>query len=83
MNPNPNQARKAKGERRRSALLPAIEAVTKALKTATEILETGEDDAIRLRAVHAVSQSAVCFARLYEVGELESRIEALEEAVDV
>lgn len=79
MNPNPNEARKAKGEKRRNALLPAMEAVEKALQTATAILETGADDSINLKAVHAVSQTAVCYARLYEVGELESRLEALEQ----
>jgi len=78
MNNNPSTARKAKAEKRRNALIPAMQAIEKALSTASSILDSGQDATTKLKAVHAVSQAAACYARLYEVGELESRLEVLE-----
>jgi hypothetical protein len=78
MNTNPYQARIARAGKRRTALSGVLGTVSKALQTAESLLQD-EDTAVRLRAVHAISQAAATYARLYEVGELESRLEALEQ----
>ena len=61
----------------------------RALKRAGELLdaetvsEDGEarpDNHTALRAVHAISQGAAAYARIVEVGEIEARLAALEEA---
>ena len=80
-NPNPNTARATKAQKRREALEPILEAMREAVLTARELL-TSEDQATPLRAVHAVSQAAVSYARVYEVGELEHRLEEVERRLD-
>lgn len=80
-NPNPNKARATKAQKRREALEPILEAMRKAVFTARELL-TSEDQATQLRAVHAVSQAAVSYARVYEVGELENRLEEVERRLE-
>lgn len=80
-NPNPQKARATKAQRRREALEPILEAMREAVLTARELL-TCEDQATQLRAVHAVSQAAVSYARVYEVGELEHRLEEVERRLD-
>ena len=77
-NPNPVQARATKARKRREALEPILDALRRSIDTARALL-TDDDPALRLRAAHAVSQVAVSYARVYEVGELEARIEAIEE----
>lgn len=37
------------------------------------------DDALKLKAAHCMSQVAMCFLKAVETGELESRLEALEQ----
>lgn len=39
------------------------------------------DPAMRLRAVHALTQAGSVYARTYETGDLQKRVEALEEAL--
>jgi hypothetical protein len=80
-NPNPRRAREAKAEKRRVALAPVLESLHEAVDTATDLLHSPEE-ATRLKAVHAVSQAAVSYARVYEVGELEGRLEELEKRVE-
>lgn len=80
-NPNPNKARATKAQKRREALEPILDAMRKAVFTARELL-TSEDQATQLRAVHAVSQAAVSYARVYEVGELENRLEEVERRLE-
>jgi hypothetical protein len=80
-NKNPLTARLAKAEKRRTALEPIVSTLLKAGKVAEELLDS-EDAEIRLRAVHAVNQCVNTFVRVYEVGELEYRIDEIAEAVE-
>ena len=48
-----------------------------ALKTAHSLLNE-EDSVMKLKAVHGVTQAAQGYAKLWEVGELEARVAALE-----
>lgn len=75
-NENPLSARLAKAEKRRHALEPIMNTLSKAGKVAEELLDS-EDPETRLRAVHAVNQCVNTFVRVYEVGELELRLEEL------
>ena len=77
-NPSPHEARQAKKRKRKPGNLQAVAGkLWAALEAAEELL--GEDDPhLRLKAVHAVSQVAGNYAKVYEVGELEARIQALE-----
>lgn len=82
-NPNPTNplgARLAKTERRRVALVAMLERLSRAGDVAEQLLDHDAPE-IRLRAVHALTQCATTYARIYEVGELEHRFELLERAV--
>lgn len=79
-NPNPPDlitARMAKAERRRMALSEMLARLSRAGDVAEQLLDH-ETPEIRLRAVHALTQCATTYARVYEVGELEYRFELLE-----
>lgn len=52
-------------------------ALRKALKTASELLED-PDEQVKLRAVHAVAQSAGALIKVAEASDLEERLKALE-----
>ena len=68
--------------KRSNDLARAASALRKALKVAVGLLE--EPDAqTRLRAVHAVAQSATALAKIVEVKELEGRVSELERALEV
>jgi hypothetical protein len=76
--PDPVKARLGKREKSKPPnIQSAAEVVWKALQTAQKILEN-EDSTMKLKACHAVFQGAQAFAKLYEVGELEARMVALE-----
>ena len=80
LNADPMEARQAKRRKRRGkpgSLEDARALLWKALQRAGDILES-EDDALSLKAIHAVSQGAAAYARIVEVGELEARLSALE-----
>ena len=80
MNANPSKARQAK-KRRKLVTLPDVALyVLKALETAHELLEDS-DTQTKLKACHAVFQGVTAYAKVYEVGELEARLLALESAV--
>lgn len=68
-------ARKAQGKPRN--LQAVAEKLWRALETAEALLEESQPE-LRLKAVHAVTQAAAAYARVYETGELEARLEALE-----
>lgn len=70
-------ARMAKAERRRLALSTMLERLHKAGDVAEQLLDHDSPE-IRLRAVHALTQCATTYAKIYEVGELEYRFELLE-----
>ncbi|GHF32285.1 hypothetical protein HNQ07_000429 [Deinococcus metalli] len=83
-NPNPHEARQAKRRKRRAqpgTLEDARALLWRALTRAGELLEV-EDAGHALKAVHAISQGAAAYARIVEVGELEARLSALEDAAD-
>lgn len=81
-NPNPSKARAAKRQKAKAGNLRDVTGLLwDALLTARDLLDD-EDSGTRLKAVHALSQTASSYARVYEVGELEARIEALEQARD-
>lgn len=70
----------ARRQRRKPGDMQALAAkLWGALEAAERLLEHA-DPAIQLRAVHAISQAAGSYARVYEVGELEARLNALEQA---
>lgn len=81
-NPNadPLKARIAQRRKRKAGSLKDVSRMLwEALETARELLSE-EDVQVRLKAIHALSQTASSYARVYEVGELEARLEALEAA---
>jgi len=80
-NENPHKARLAKAEKRRESLVPIMHTLSKAGKVAEELLDS-EDPETRLRAVHAVNQCVNTFVRVYEVGELELRLEEIASIVE-
>lgn len=94
-NANPTKARQAKKARRKGkpgTLEDARRLMWRALTRADELLdtesedpETGEvrpDNALALKAIHAISQGASAYAKIVEAGELEARIKALEDAAE-
>jgi hypothetical protein len=81
MNPNPHQARTAKKKRAKPpSIREASLIVWKALEAAQAILKE-TDPTLKLKACHCVFQGAQAFAKLHEVGELEARLLALEQAL--
>lgn len=79
-NPNPSKARAARRQKAKvGTLKDVVGMLWEALETARGLLQD-DDSHTRLKAIHALSQTASSYARVYEVGELEARIEALEGA---
>lgn len=88
-NPNPHQARKAKKEKRlrKAAKAGTLDAARltlwNALAAAEDVLFDGAAEAaVRLRAVHAVTQASAAYVKLVEACELEARLGALEKKMD-
>ncbi|KEF34101.1 hypothetical protein RDMS_09030 [Deinococcus sp. RL] len=77
---DPLKARIAQRRKRKAGSLKDVTGMLwEALETARELLR--EDDVqVKLKAIHALSQTASSYSRVYEVGELEARLEALEAA---
>jgi hypothetical protein len=80
-NANPAKARLAKkAKSKQPSIKEASLIVWRALEAAQVIL--GESDpTLKLKACHCVFQGAQAFAKLHEVGELEARLLALEQAL--
>jgi hypothetical protein len=78
MNPNPSKARQVRKKKKLATLKDVTFYVQKALETAHKLLKE-EDTQTKLKACHAVFQGAQAFTKLYEVGELETRLKAVEE----
>lgn len=78
-NPNPITARRARNEQKRERLSHILNDVEAAITRAKALLEN-DDPGIVLRAANCVGQLAISYTRVYEVGEIEQRLEALEEA---
>lgn len=85
-NPNPHRARRAKREKRRAKPgdVKDVQArVWEAVEAACAVLHDPEtDNALRLRAVHAVTQAAGSYTKIIEAAEFEARLEELERKVD-
>ena len=79
-NPNadPTKARLAKKRKRKPGNMQAVAGKLWAALEAAEELLAEDDPHLRLKAVHALSQVAGSYAKVYEVGELEARTQALE-----
>ena len=78
-NPSPHHARIARKRRRKPGDLAAVTRVLwQAIVVAEDLLHDAEEADMQLRCVHALSQAAGQYAKLLEVGELESRLAALE-----
>jgi hypothetical protein len=67
-----------RAERRRLALSAMLNRLNYAGDVAERLLDH-EQPEIQLRAVHALTQCAATYAKVYEVGELEHRFEVLEQ----
>ncbi len=79
---DPTRARMGKKKRQRTGDLHALQRkLWIALLHAEDVLEQAEEPELRLKSIHAFSQCAGQYAKLIEVGELESRLAALEARV--
>ena len=83
-NANPHQARAAKQRKaaQRAGSPDDLQMVVwHAVSAAAEIVrDPNADAATRLRAVHAVTQAAGAYAKVYEAVEVDARLRAIEEA---
>lgn len=80
-NPNPYQARQAKKAKHRCAgnVGDVKVRLWQAVEAACDVLADPETDpALRLRAVHAVTQATASYTRVLEAAEFEARLRALE-----
>jgi len=81
-NPNPHAARIAKKRARKPGdLSQVLRMLWQALLEAEEVLLESDNAEWTLKAVHAISQSAGQYVKLLEVGELEARLAAVEQAM--
>jgi hypothetical protein len=80
-NPSPHKARMATRKKHKPGNLQDVLAIVwDALKTAQALLEE-KDPVMQLKAAHGVFQGGMAYAKLYESGELEARLLALEQAL--
>jgi hypothetical protein len=80
VNPSPHHARLAKKRTRKPGNLAALTRVLwRAVLEAQEIMDHADGDEMKLRAIHAISQTSSSYAKLLEIGEFEARLNALEE----
>jgi hypothetical protein len=81
-NPSPHQARLAKRRAQKPGNLRQLQGkLWRALCDAERVLELAEEPELMLKAIHALSQAAGQYAKLWEIGELEARLAALEQQV--
>lgn len=79
-NSNPVPGRLAKRAKRYNGDVGQLQGkLWAAILRAETIMEPGGDDYLALRAAHCLSQVAASFLKAVEVGELEARLEALEQ----
>lgn len=83
-NPNPYKARQAKKCARAAGGIGDVRSrLWDALEAACGVIDDPEADAaLRLRAVHAVTQATASYAKILEATEFEARLQALEDQVD-
>ena len=78
-NPNPSPARMARAELKYQRLSHILEYLREAIETAKGLL-SHEDPATALKAANSVGQLAISYVRVYETGEIETRLLVLEES---
>jgi hypothetical protein len=82
MNKNPHQARLGKKIRAKPGDLHEVQTIVwYTLKRAQYCLDIATEPEDIVRASHCVSQIAGQYAKLVEIGELEARLSALEQAM--
>jgi hypothetical protein len=82
-NPDPYKARLARKGRRKVCDLAALQRkVWGAICDAEELRTDAPTAELRLKAIYALSQAAMVFIKVHEVGELEQRLTALEQAMN-
>ena len=82
-NNNPWHGRYAKRQIRKPGDLEDLKKkLWRALCAAEAVLDEAEEPELALKAVHAVSQTAGQYAKLFEIGEVEARLAALEAKLD-
>jgi hypothetical protein len=80
-NPDPFQARLGRRRRRRKVgdLAALRRKLWGAICEADDMLVGAEADELRLKAIHALVQAGMAYARILEIGEHEARLRAIEE----
>jgi hypothetical protein len=77
-NPSPHKARMAtKKKHKPASIQDVLMIVQEALETARDLLSE-KDPTMQLKACHGCFQGAMAYSKLFEVGELEARLAALE-----
>jgi hypothetical protein len=77
-NPSPHKARMATKKKHKPLnIQDVLMIVQEALETARDLLSE-KDPTMQLKACHGVFQGAQAYGKLYEVGEIEARLAALE-----
>jgi len=81
-NPNPFEARLGRKRRRKVGDLKALQRkLWGAICDTEELRADAPTVEVRLKTIHALSQAAMVFIKVYQVGELEQRLAALEQAL--
>ena len=80
-NPNPIAARLARAEIKYQRLVHVLDDLRQAIDTAKGLL-SHEEPSTALKAANCIGQLAVSYVRVYETGELETRLIALEESAN-
>jgi hypothetical protein len=77
-NPSPHKARMATKKKHKPLnIQDVLMIVQEALETARDLLSE-KDPTMQLKACHGVFQGAMAYSKLFEVGEIEARLQALE-----
>jgi hypothetical protein len=79
-NPDPYRARLTRKRRRKTGDLPALQRkLWGAICEADDLIVLAEADELRLKAIHALVQAGMAYAKLLEIGEHEARLAAIEQ----
>ena len=79
-NPDPYHARLSRKRRRTTGDLNALRRkLWGAICEADDLIGSAETDEIRLKAIHALVQAGMAYAKICEVGEYEARLAAIEQ----
>jgi hypothetical protein len=79
-NPDPYRARLTRKRRRKTGDLQALQRkLWGAICEADDLIILAEADELRLKAIHALVQAGMAYAKVLEIGEHEARLAALEQ----